>query len=89
MNITEIMTANVDACAPDSSFNEVAMKMKDLDVGFIPVCENEKLLGLVTDRDLVVKGLANNMQADSKVSELMTDNIVTEQKICLLRKLLD
>ena len=80
MNLSEVMTSNVDTCTPESSFNEVAGKMKDLNVGVIPICENEKLLGVVTDRDLVVKGLAHNMQADSKVSEILTNDIVTGTK---------
>lgn len=80
MNVSEVMTSNVDTCTPQSSCNEVAAMMKDLNVGSIPICENEKLVGIVTDRDLVIKGLANNMQTDTRVSELMTDEIIKGTK---------
>jgi CBS domain-containing protein len=77
VNLADVMTSQVDACTPKASFNEIAVKMKDLDVGVIPICENEKLLGVVTDRDLVVKGLANNLSGNSSISEVMSiDTIV-------------
>ncbi|MED4147035.1 CBS domain-containing protein, partial [Priestia megaterium] len=60
MDITEVMTSNVATCNLKSSCGEVANMMKNIDVGVIPICEGDKLIGLITDRDLVVKGLANN-----------------------------
>ncbi|MBU8688901.1 CBS domain-containing protein [Priestia megaterium] len=80
MNITEVMTSNVDKCISQSTCSEVAEKMKQLDVGVIPVCENNKLVGLVTDRDLVIKGLANNMEANSPISDLITTDVITGTK---------
>jgi CBS domain-containing protein len=68
------MTSNVDSCTPESTCNEVTIKMKELDVGVIPICENEKLLGNITDRDLVLKGLANNLSGESTISGLMTND---------------
>ncbi|MFP3667857.1 CBS domain-containing protein [Priestia sp. SIMBA_032] len=80
MNITEVMTSNVDKCTSQSTCSEVAEKMKQLDVGVIPVCENDKLVGIVTDRDLVIKGLANNMEANSPISDLITTDVITGTK---------
>jgi CBS domain-containing protein len=80
VNVAEVMTSNVDTCTPESSCNEVAVKMRDLNVGVIPICENEKLLGVVTDRDLVIKGLASNLGGNSSVSELITNDVVTGTK---------
>ncbi|MED4146213.1 CBS domain-containing protein, partial [Priestia megaterium] len=60
MDITEVMTSNIETCNLKSSCGEVANMMKNLDVGVIPICEDNKLIGLITDRDLVIKGLANN-----------------------------
>ncbi len=66
MNITEVMTSNVESCNLKSSCGEVATMMKNLDVGVIPICEDDKLIGLITDRDLVVNGLANNFNANTQ-----------------------
>jgi CBS domain-containing protein len=51
MQIREIMTRQVDVIPPNASVHEAAAKMKELDVGAIPVCDGQKLTGLVTDRD--------------------------------------
>src|SRR3954453_17343285 len=80
MNVAEVMTANVDCCNPESTFKEVALKMKELDVGVIPICDNENLVGIVTDRDLVIKGLANDFSAESTISVLVTDDVVKGSK---------
>ena len=80
MNVAEVMTANVDCCNPESTFKEVAIKMKELDVGVIPICDNENLVGIVTDRDLVIKGLANDLSAESTISVLVTDDVVKGSK---------
>lgn len=80
MYVADVMTTEVDSCTPDSTCKEVAKKMKELDVGVIPICENEKLAGIVTDRDLVIKGIANDLSADSPVSELLTNIVVKGTK---------
>jgi CBS domain-containing protein len=80
MNVADVMTTNVDSCSPESTCKEVAMKMKELDVGAVPICDNEKLVGIVTDRDIVIKGFVNNLSSDSMISELVTDNVVKGSK---------
>jgi CBS domain-containing protein len=80
MNVAEVMTTNVDSCSPESTCKEVAMKMKELDVGAVPICDNEKLVGIVTDRDIVIKGFVNDLSSDSTISELVTDNVVKGNK---------
>jgi CBS domain-containing protein len=80
MNVAEVMTTNIDSCNPESTCKEVAMKMKKLDVGVVPICDNDKLVGIVTDRDLVIKGFANDLSGDSTISELVTNNVVKGSK---------
>jgi CBS domain-containing protein len=58
MKIREIMTTNVECVSPDAGVYELANKMKTLDVGFVPICESDRLVGTVTDRDIVVRGIA-------------------------------
>jgi CBS domain-containing protein len=59
MKIREIMTTNVECVGPDTSVIDLAQKMKTLDVGFLGVCENDRLIGTVTDRDLVIRAIAS------------------------------
>jgi CBS domain-containing protein len=72
MKIEEVMTKDVEYCSPDTPIYEVAQKMKELDVGVIPICEGVELAGLATDRDLVVKALASQLPNHTPVSEVMT-----------------
>jgi len=58
MKIREIMTTNVECVPPDTALQQLANKMKALDVGFIPVCESDRLVGTVTDRDIVLRCIA-------------------------------
>jgi CBS domain-containing protein len=57
MKIREIMTTNVECVGPDTGVIDLAQTMKTLDVGFLGVCENDRLVGTVTDRDLVIRGI--------------------------------
>ena len=76
MKIREIMTTNVECVSPDTGLTDLANKMKTLDVGFIPVCENDRLVGTVTDRDIVVRGCAGGQDiASCKASDIMTKNV--------------
>jgi CBS domain-containing protein len=76
MEIREIMTRHVDVIPPDASVREAASKMKELDVGAIPVCDGQKLLGLVTDRDITVRAVAEGRDpSEVRVSEVMSSEI--------------
>ncbi len=78
-SVREIMTSNVDTCTPLDNVYEVAVKMKDLDVGAIPIVENEtgKLIGMITDRDLVVRGIAEKRAGSNQVTNVMSENLIT------------
>ncbi len=58
--IKDIMTKDVEVVYPDCSISSAAKQMRDLDVGFLPICEGNKLLGVITDRDIVCRILAND-----------------------------
>jgi len=76
MKVQEIMTTNVECVAPDAGLLELANKMKTLDVGFIPICENDRLAGTVTDRDIVIRGLAGGKDVKTvKARDIMTNDI--------------
>jgi len=77
MKVREIMTSNVECLDPTSSLKEVAQEMKSLDVGFIPICENDRLAGTVTDRDIVIRAVADGLDINTcRASEIMSRDIV-------------
>lgn len=76
MKARDIMTTNVECLAPDASLREVASRMKSLDVGFIPLCENDKLFGTVTDRDIVIRAIAEGRDVEStKARDVMSADV--------------
>lgn len=75
--VRDIMTKNVEYCTPLDNIYEVAVKMKDLNVGAIPICENEKLIGMITDRDLVIRGYAEKHSGSTEVTTVMSDHLIT------------
>lgn len=80
MRATEIMTPDPACCTPDTPLSKVAKLMIDNDCGEIPIVESEqsrKLVGVVTDRDIVVRAVSTNKSADSAVSDIMTRDVVS------------
>ncbi|HEY0605484.1 MAG TPA: CBS domain-containing protein [Herpetosiphonaceae bacterium] len=78
MQVSEIMTSDVQTVTPDTDLVTVAKYMKDLDVGVIPVVEGEQLVGLITDRDIVIRAVAAGKQAkESQVREHMSPSPTT------------
>ncbi|RHW36531.1 CBS domain-containing protein [Neobacillus notoginsengisoli] len=75
--VGEIMTENVETCSMLDNMYEVAVKMKELNVGAIPVLDGEKLAGIITDRDIVIRGTAEKNPGSSKVEQLMTKDLIT------------
>jgi CBS domain-containing protein len=68
MQIQDVMTADVSFVAPDTSILEIARKMRDGDIGATPVVENERLVGMVTDRDIVVRVIAEGGDVRNKTA---------------------
>lgn len=73
--VKDIMTSNIEYCTPLDNVYEVAVKMKDLNVGAIPIVEDQKLVGMITDRDLVVRGIAEKHPGSNQVTNVMSDHI--------------
>ncbi len=77
MRCREIMTKSVRTATPSMSIREVALMMRDGDMGAVPVVDDGKLIGIVTDRDIVVRMVAEGMDAAMPVAEAMTTEIFT------------
>ncbi|MCT2538086.1 CBS domain-containing protein [Aquibacillus koreensis] len=77
-SVKEVMSSNLVHCTADDTIVEAATKMKNNNIGVIPVCgSNQDILGMVTDRDLVIRGYANKKDGSSKVQEVMSDQLVS------------
>jgi CBS domain-containing protein len=76
MDLREIMTRNVEVVDRHASLRDAAMKMRQLDVGLIPVCDGDRLKGILTDRDITVRATAEGRDPiKTKVSEVMSTDI--------------
>ncbi|QNG58905.1 CBS domain-containing protein [Bacillus sp. PAMC26568] len=75
--VSEIMSHDIQACTPLDNVFEVAVKMKEWDVGSIPIVEGNQLLGMITDRDLVVRGIAEKHPGSYEVTKVMSDHLFT------------
>jgi CBS domain-containing protein len=77
MQIKEVMTRGVEVIRPEDTLQEAARKMKSIDVGPLPVCDGERLVGMITDRDIIVRATAEGRDPKTTpVKEAMTPGIV-------------
>ena len=76
MKVSEVMTSNVQTVQPDQTAQQAATFMLSADAGSIPVTEGERLVGMITDRDIAVRGIAKGHGPDTPVRELMSNDII-------------
>jgi CBS domain-containing protein len=77
MQLKDIMTPGVDVIAPEASISEAAEKMSHLDISPLPVCEGERLVGMLTDRDIAVRAVAAGRDPRmTHVRDIMTPDVV-------------
>ena len=78
MKVSEAMTAQVVTATPQTTVAEVARTMSQIDSGVVPVMDDGKVVGVITDRDIVVRGLAEGKNLESaRVTDVMTTSIRT------------
>lgn len=77
MKISDVMTAQVATATPKSTIAEVARIMAQVESGVVPITEDGKVVGLITDRDIVLRVVAEGMSLDEPVSKVMTDEVET------------
>ena len=75
MQIKQVMSRDVILASPRQSVCEVAQMMAERDIGFMPVGDRDRIVGMVTDRDIVVRGVAAGRGPDTPVSEVMTQDV--------------
>ena len=77
MKVSDVMSTDVETVRPDQMVRDAARFMLQADAGSIPVTEGNRLVGMITDRDIAVRGVALGYGPETPVSELMTSGIVS------------
>ncbi len=76
-SIQEAMTSNPTTVTPDTTAREAAQKMKSEDVGALPITEDDRLVGMITDRDLTLRVVAEGSSTDTTIGEIASKDVVT------------
>ena len=75
MKIRDAMTRDVRMVRPDQTLRDAAQLMAKLDIGALPVEEEDRLVGMITDRDIAVRAVAEGLDGDTPVREIMTSEV--------------
>jgi CBS domain-containing protein len=78
--VNDVMSRNVRTLTPSDTVASAAKAMDQLNVGVIPVCEGDKLLGVVTDRDIVVRAVAQGLDGNTPLVKVMSTDIRTARE---------
>ncbi len=76
MQVRELMTRDVRLLGPNDTIRNAARQMRDDDIGSLPIADGDRLVGYITDRDIVVRALAEGRDADTPVREVMTERVL-------------
>ena len=75
MKVADVMSRDVQLASPNDTLEEIAKRMAKEDVGFLPVGENDRLVGMITDRDIVARAVALGRDGQSRVRDAMTEDV--------------
>jgi len=76
MKISEYMSTAVRVAAPDNTLKSAAQAMAEIDAGFLPVVEDDRLIGIVTDRDIAIRGVAGGRPPETSIREVMSQEVL-------------
>jgi len=76
MHVNEAMSTDVKIANPNQTLKEAAAIMAEIDAGILPVGDNDRLVGMITDRDIAVRGVAKGLKPDAKVREVMSKEVM-------------
>jgi CBS domain-containing protein len=75
MRVRDVMTPDVQLCTPDDTLKDAAEAMAALGVGLLPVTDNDHLVGMISDRDIAIRGIGMGRGPDSRVGDVMTAEV--------------
>ncbi len=75
MKVRDAMTPDVQLCTPNDTLKDAAEAMMALNVGLLPVTDNDRLVGMITDRDIAVRGVARGRGPETPVADVMTQDV--------------
>jgi CBS domain-containing protein len=75
MKVNECMTRDVKIVSPDETIQQAGELMASIDAGILPVGEKDRLVGMITDRDIAVRGVARGKGPDAKIRDVMTSDV--------------
>src|SRR6266481_1428762 len=75
MKVSEAMTRDVQIASPEETIRKAAKAMATLDAGALPVGEQDRLIGMITDRDIAIRGIAQGKGPKAKVRDVMTEDV--------------
>jgi CBS domain-containing protein len=75
MKVSDAMTLEVQLCTPQDTLKDAAEAMMTLNVGLLPVTDGDRLVGMISDRDIVTRGVAMGLGPDSLVQQAMTEDV--------------
>ena len=77
MKVNELMSKNIIYANSENTIDEVSSLMKTYDIGFLPVKEKDEYIGVITDRDIVIRALSENIELDFPIEEIITNEIIS------------
>jgi len=75
MNVSDAMTRAVQIASPDQTIQQAARLMASIDAGSLPVGDNDKLVGMITDRDIAIRAVADGKGPDTRVRDVMSKDV--------------
>ena len=76
MQVKEVMSSMPEFVSADATIAETARRMREMNTGFVPIAENDQIIGIVTDRDLVVRAMADGKSLDDKIISIKTPKVL-------------
>lgn len=77
LTVQDVMSTNIQYCTPLDNVYEVAVKMKEHNIGAVLICEEGKLIGMITDRDIAIRGVGSKRPGSTKVTDIMSEELIT------------
>ncbi len=89
MKINEVMSKNIIYASDDNTIEEVASLMKTYDIGFLPVKDKDNYIGVITDRDLIIRAISNDTLIKDKIKNFITKDIISIDSECDINEALE